>query len=124
LGSAAVNSRTAEELITSAVQKLQIDVALDAERIRITDAYLGAGHGITTPEAVAAIKLTASTEAIYLDPIYSGKGMAGLIDHVRQGRLRADQTVVFAHTGGSPSTFAYSDDLMPEPYSVADVASN
>ena len=122
LGSAAVNSRTVAELIATAVQKLQIDVAFDAQRIRITDAYLGAGHGITTPEAVAAIKLTASTEAIYLDPVYSGKAMAGLIDHVNKGELRADQTVVFAHTGGSPSTFAYSDDLMPEPYSVMEAA--
>jgi 1-aminocyclopropane-1-carboxylate deaminase/D-cysteine desulfhydrase-like pyridoxal-dependent ACC family enzyme len=124
LGSTSVNAGKVAELIAAAVEKLQIDVAFDAQRIRITDEYLGAGHGFTTPEAVAAIKLTASTEAFYLDPVYSGKAMAGLVDHVRKGMYRPDQTVLFAHTGGSPGVFAYADDLMPQPLSVIEAVAN
>jgi 1-aminocyclopropane-1-carboxylate deaminase/D-cysteine desulfhydrase-like pyridoxal-dependent ACC family enzyme len=120
LGSAVVNSRTVAELMTTAIDELQIEVALDVQRIRITDAYLGAGHGITTPEAVAAIKLAASSEGIFLDPVYSGKAMAGLIDHVNKRELLPNQTVVFVHTGGVPSLFAYSDEVMPEPYSIVE----
>ena len=45
------------------------------------------------------------------DPVYSGKAMAGLIDHIRAGRIRKDETVVFLHTGGTPALFAYADDL-------------
>jgi 1-aminocyclopropane-1-carboxylate deaminase/D-cysteine desulfhydrase-like pyridoxal-dependent ACC family enzyme len=124
LGGAETKSRYVPELIASALEKLQIDVAFDADRICVTDEYLGAGHGITTPEAVEAIKLTASTEAIYLDPVYSGKAMAGLIDHIRKGKYRPDQTVVFAQTGGSPSLFAYAEDLMHKPYSVMEEATS
>lgn len=118
LGNAAESSTHVAGLVDEASQLLKIDIVRDARRIRITDAYLGAGHGITTPEAVAAIKLTASTEGVFLDPVYSGKAMAGLIDHVRKGEFDASATVVFAHTGGSPSLFAYAGQLMPEPYSV------
>ena len=58
-----------------------------------------------------AIRLVAETEGLILDPVYSGKAMAGLIDHIRQGRLGADHTVVFLHTGGLPALFAYAEDL-------------
>ena len=52
-----------------------------------------------------------ATEGLILDPVYSGKAMAGLIDHVRQGRIGKGETVVFLHTGGTPALFAYADDL-------------
>jgi 1-aminocyclopropane-1-carboxylate deaminase/D-cysteine desulfhydrase-like pyridoxal-dependent ACC family enzyme len=122
LGSAAANHRTVVDLMERAIKELQIEVSLDEERIRISDAYLGEGHGITTPGAVAAIKLTASTEGVYLDPVYSGKAMAGLIAHIQKGEFDQSQSVIFAHTGGIPSLFAYSDELMPEPYSIAESA--
>jgi 1-aminocyclopropane-1-carboxylate deaminase/D-cysteine desulfhydrase-like pyridoxal-dependent ACC family enzyme len=55
--------------------------------------------------------LLARTEGILLDPIYSGKALAGLIDHVRRGKLTAEQNVVFVHTGGTPAIFAYNTEL-------------
>ena len=58
-----------------------------------------------------ALRLVASTEGIILDPVYSGKAMAGLIDHVRTGRIGKGETVIFLHTGGTPALFAYADDL-------------
>jgi 1-aminocyclopropane-1-carboxylate deaminase/D-cysteine desulfhydrase-like pyridoxal-dependent ACC family enzyme len=64
-----------------------------------------------TEGARAALRLVAGTEGIILDPVYSAKAMAGLIDHVRTGRIGKGQTVVFVHTGGTPAVFAYAAEL-------------
>jgi L-cysteate sulfo-lyase len=71
--------------------------------------YVGDGYGIPTPAMVEAVTLLATTEGILLDPVYSGKGMAGLIDLIRKGNFTKDQNVVFLHTGGSVSLFGYPD---------------
>ena len=71
--------------------------------------YVGAGYGVPTPGMAEAITLLAQTEGILLDPVYSGKGMAGLIDLVRKGHFAKDQNVVFLHTGGSAALFSYPD---------------
>ncbi len=54
----------------------------------------------------------ARTEGIILDPVYSSKAMAGLIDHIRQGKLGKTDQVVFLHTGGTPALFAYAEDIL------------
>jgi L-cysteate sulfo-lyase len=69
--------------------------------------YVGGGYGVPTPGMVEAVTLLARTEGILLDPVYSGKGMAGLIDLVRKGHFPRDQNVVFLHTGGSAALFGY-----------------
>ena len=71
--------------------------------------YVGGGYGVPTPGMVEAVTLLAKTEGILLDPVYSGKGMAGLIDLVRKGHFSKDQNVVFLHTGGSVALFGYPD---------------
>jgi L-cysteate sulfo-lyase len=71
--------------------------------------YVGAGYGIPTPGMSEALKLVARTEAILLDPVYSGKGMDGLIDLVKKGFFPKDSDVVFVHTGGSAALFGYPD---------------
>ena len=71
------------------------------------DGYVGPGYGQPTEAMVDAINLTARTEGILLDPVYSGKGMAGLVDLARQGRFVRGQNVVFLHTGGSTALFGY-----------------
>lgn len=58
---------------------------------------------------IEAVGLLARLEGIVLDPVYSGKAMAGLIDLVRSGHFGADETIVFIHTGGMPAMFAYAD---------------
>ena len=58
-----------------------------------------------------AMALAARTESIILDPTYTGKAMAGLIDHIRTGRIGPDETVVFIHTGGTPIVFESADTL-------------
>jgi len=78
---------------------------IEPAEIEITDAYLGEGYALPTPATYDAIKLLARQEGILLDPVYSGKAMAGLIDLIRRGYFRPDETVVFIHTGGSPVLF-------------------
>lgn len=71
--------------------------------------YVGNGYGVPTPAMVEAVNLLAKTEGILLDPVYSGKGMAGLIDLIRKGQFSKGQNVVFLHTGGSVTLFGYPD---------------
>jgi D-cysteine desulfhydrase family pyridoxal phosphate-dependent enzyme len=73
--------------------------------IEIDDRFIGAGYGIPTEGSREAIELAARTEAIFLDPVYTGKAMAGLIAYVRQQRFTEGQTVLFWHTGGQVGLF-------------------
>jgi len=91
---------------------LGLDISFSAGDVNNTDAYVGETYGKPTPAGIEAIKLLAQTEAILLDPVYSSKGMSGLIDHIRQGKIARDETVVFVHTGGNPALFAYNQELM------------
>ncbi|MBV9046460.1 MAG: pyridoxal-phosphate dependent enzyme, partial [Alphaproteobacteria bacterium] len=84
---------------------------LKREHIVANSDYVGPGYGLPTPGMVEAVKLLAQTEGILLDPVYTGKGMAGLIDHVRKGAFRKDSNIVFLHTGGSAGLFGYPDML-------------
>lgn len=70
--------------------------------------YIGEGYGVPSRECVEAIRLVAEHEGILLDPVYTGKAMACLIDHVRRGRLDPASSVVFLHTGGVPALFAHA----------------
>ena len=78
------------------------------------DDYLGDGYSLPTRGMVEAVQMLARTEAILLDPVYTGKAMAGLIDLVRKGTFTAGQNVLFLHTGGSPALFAYEKTLLGE----------
>ena len=77
--------------------------------------YVGSGYGFSTPASIEAIKTLARLEGILLDPVYTGKGMAGLIDLVRQGQFRRGQNIVFIHTGGSVGLFGYVNDFAAQP---------
>jgi D-cysteine desulfhydrase len=67
--------------------------------------YVGEGYGVPTESGIEAIKLAARTEALLLDPVYTGKAMAGLVDLIRNGYFTKKDTVVFVHTGGTPGLF-------------------
>lgn len=71
--------------------------------------FVGEGYGIPTDSMLEAVRLVASQEAILLDPVYSGKGMAGLIALVRSGHFKKGQNIVFIHTGGATGLFGYRD---------------
>jgi D-cysteine desulfhydrase/L-cysteate sulfo-lyase len=78
-----------------------------AKDFHVDDAYVGAGYGSMTEGCRDAISLVARTEGVLLDPVYSGKAMHGLIDHIKAGEIGVGETVIFLHTGGSPALFAY-----------------
>lgn len=86
---------------------LGMDGAVARERVSANCDYVGPGYGQPTPAMVDAVSLVARLEGLLLDPVYSGKGMAGLIDLVRQGVFARDENVVFVHTGGSAALFGY-----------------
>ncbi len=73
--------------------------------------YVGSGYGEHTESMNEAILMLARLEGLLFDPVYSGKALAGLIDHIRQGRFTKGQRIVFLHTGGSVGLFAYADML-------------
>ncbi|MCO5091304.1 D-cysteine desulfhydrase [Bosea sp. (in: a-proteobacteria)] len=69
--------------------------------------YVGKGYGIPGADTLEAIRMFAEIEGILLDPVYSGKGAAGLIDYIRKGRFKKGERIVFLHTGGSVGLFGY-----------------
>lgn len=81
--------------------------ALNRSDVVANSDYVGEGYGIPTDGMIEAVEMTARHESILLDPVYSGKGMAGLIDLVRQGFYRRGENIVFIHTGGAQALSGY-----------------
>lgn len=96
--------------VTDAVaQSVGLGHAIPPSAFQLARGYAAPGYGQPNAGMIEAVKLLASLEGIVLDPVYTGKAMAGLIDMVRQGRFGADESVVFIHTGGAPGLFAYEN---------------
>jgi 1-aminocyclopropane-1-carboxylate deaminase/D-cysteine desulfhydrase-like pyridoxal-dependent ACC family enzyme len=96
------------EKMRHASELLGTQVAVPDEEVDITDACVGPGYGVPTPAGLQAIVQAARSEGLLLDPVYTGKGLAGLVDAVRHGTIKPSETVVFLHTGGAPNAFLYS----------------
>lgn len=90
---------------------LGLPTRLEPDDITSIVDYVGPGYGVLTDAARAAMQLAGRCDALLLDPVYTSKAMAGLIDHVQRGLVARDHTVVFLHTGGLPALFAYADSL-------------
>ena len=89
-----------------ACEKLQCEI-LDKSDVIVYDEYIGSGYGEPTEGMVEATKLLAKKEAILLDPVYTGKGFAGLIGLIRKKKFSKNDNVLFIHTGGAVSLSAY-----------------
>ena len=90
---------------------LGLTTQVRGEDLTLHSQYISPGYGHLTPSVVEAIRLTANSEGILLDPVYTGKTMAAMIDQIRRGNVAREETVVFVHTGGTPALFAYSEEL-------------
>lgn len=99
-----LSNRVAQEV-------LDLPAVMDGGDYAVFDEYVGDRYGDATPDTLEAIRLAARTEGIFLDPVYTGKALAGLIGEIRNGNVGKDETVVFVHTGGTPIIFAY-DELL------------
>ena len=98
-----------------AARMLKLDLTITPGDIMNDDGYVGAGYGIPSPAGIEAIQIAARSEGLMLDPVYTGKAMAGLIDHIRSGRIPPESTVVFIHTGGTPAIFDHGEQLLAQP---------
>ena len=96
------------KLALATAEKVGCPGAVKREDVVANCDYVGEGYGIPADSTIEAITMLAQLEGILLDPVYSGKGMAGLIDLCRQGFFKKDQNVVFLHTGGSAALFGYT----------------
>ncbi|WP_353152686.1 D-cysteine desulfhydrase [Pollutimonas bauzanensis] len=101
-----------EENVWNLVQATMDYMGLPAASVDRSDVvansdYVGEGYGLPTDSMVEALRLAAEHEAILLDPVYSGKGMAGLIDLIRTGHFKKGENVVFVHTGGAVGLYGY-----------------
>ena len=103
---------TGAALANVTAELLAVAPRFSEEDIAVNGDFVGAGYGKPSPEGMEAIRLLARTEAVFLDPVYSGKAMAALIAHVRTGELDPAGSVVFLHTGGGPSLFAHGTALL------------
>lgn len=105
-------ANSASELVSD-VRRLVDGVAVEigiaapgSDNILVDESMLGGGYGVPTPESASAIEMLARTEGLVTDPVYTGKGFAGLLATVRAGAFGDDEMVVFIHTGGAPALFA------------------
>lgn len=92
-----------------------LDNQFTAQDVILKDDYVGEGYGVVGSLEREAIALTAQTEGILLDPVYTGRAMGGLIDMIRTGQIDSANNVLFWHTGGAPALFAYAEQLDEKP---------
>lgn len=97
------------KLAAVTAERLQVRGGVSRETIVCYGDYVGPGYSLPTEAMIEAVRLFAKTEAILLDPVYTGKAAAGLIDLVRKGAFAKGSNVLFLHTGGSPALYAYLD---------------
>lgn len=101
----------AAEIANEAAERLGVAARVTEDDLLNDDGQIGEGYGIPTEGCLEAIHLLARHEAVFLDPVYSGKAMAGLIADIRSGAITPSETVIFVHTGGTPALFAQVDRL-------------
>jgi len=98
-------------IVTELSEMLRLEWRPHPDDVIVYDDYVGERYGIPTKECLDAIRVVARTEGILLDPVYTGKGMAGMMGLIAKERFRSDQNVVFWHTGGQPALFAHASAL-------------
>jgi len=102
---------TVAKIANMAAEILNLDIKVEASEVISYSDYVGRGYGRVTKGGIKAIKLVAGREGIFLDPVYTGKAMSALIDHIRQDKIGKEEKVIFLHTGGSPALFAYNEEF-------------
>ncbi|MBN1680000.1 MAG: D-cysteine desulfhydrase family protein [Anaerolineae bacterium] len=99
-------------LANAGAEKLHVDWRIDASDVAVNDHYLGGGYAVVGEPEREAVYMLAQQEGILLDPVYTGRTFAGLIDLIRRGTFTSAQRVLYWHTGGSAALFAYADALV------------
>ena len=100
------------DLVQQTSERLGVDSEIPRDKVLCFGDYVGPGYSLPTPEMGEAIRMLARLEGVLLDPVYTGKTMAGLIDLARKGFFKKDENVLFIHTGGSPALYAYRETVI------------
>jgi D-cysteine desulfhydrase family pyridoxal phosphate-dependent enzyme len=104
-------SKQIATLVNGAAELLEADLSVSDEEVTVFDEYIKEGYGVLNEPVTDALKLTAETEGIFLDPVYTGKAMAALIDLTKKDYFRNEDNVAFLHTGGLPALFPHRNKL-------------
>ncbi len=99
--------RTTLEKANATAALMGASQPLTLEDIVVNGDYMGDGYGIPTPGMIEAVRMMAEREGLLLDPVYSGKAFAGLVDQIRTGAIKKGSSVLFIMTGGTPGLYAY-----------------
>lgn len=99
-------------LATATREFLGLPSDLREGELQIFDDYVGEGYSIPTEEMAEAVRIFARKEGILLDPVYTGKAAAGLLDLIQKGHFKQGEKVLFLHTGGAPGLYAYQDVIL------------
>ncbi len=94
------------ELVNEAAERIGLRVGCQPAQVLVNDQYLGKGYGIPSPQEIEAIRLFARYEGLLLDPVYTGRAAAAMIDLFRKGFFKPQDRILFWHTGGTPALFA------------------
>ena len=97
------------ELLGKTLTLIGLDPSLAKGRVFANGDYYGQGYGIPTDEMIQAVRLCAQHEGLILDPVYTGKGMSGMIDLCRKSAFNDNANILFLHTGGSQGVYAYQE---------------
>lgn len=109
---AAMQAVNVSALATATATHLGLGTISVSDRVEVNEDYVGEGYAIVSDAEREAIRMVAGLEGIVLDPVYTGRAMAGLIDLIRWGAFTRGQTVLFWHTGGTAALPAFADKLL------------
>ena len=100
------------DLVQRTARHVCVNSAIPREAVVCFDDYVGPGYSLPTPEMAEAVRMLARLEGVLIDPVYTGKAMAGLIDLVRKGIFAKKENILFIHTGGSPALYVYMNEIL------------
>ena len=105
-----------EEMVYDLVKKtathVGVNSAIPREAVLCFGNYVGPGYSLPTPQMAEAVRMLARLEGVLMDPVYTGKAMAGFIDLIRRGFFSKEESVLFVHTGGSPALYVYMEEIL------------
>jgi len=100
------------DLVKRTARHVGVNSVIPRDAVVCFDEYVGPGYSLPTPEMAEAVRMLARLEGVLIDPVYTGKAMAGLIDLVRKGAFNKDKNILFVHTGGSPALYVYMNEIL------------
>ena len=100
------------DLVKQTAGHVGINSPIPRNAVLCFDQYVGPGYSLPTQEMAEAVRMLAGLEGILMDPVYTGKAMAGFIDLIRKEFFNKEENLLFVHTGGSPALYVYTKEVL------------